>query len=473
VLTGSPGLVKRELDAIRLYREINHPCLIRILHAKQEEDTLFYVMPWCEGTLAQKKILPEELLPAAKDLADALKALHQKDLIHRDIKPDNIFLCSGKPVLGDIGLITQQRDASFAGSPGFLAPELLKGAAPSPYSDCYALAMSLYCILSGNPPERFPLYEGTLSPAAAVLMRTILAVCADHARIRTADEFLQNLHLPPKKRNHTAVIIAGLVTVTVLAAGAVFLPIASEIINEPSHPAHRQRLSPIELPTGKSKQTKKRQSQPDGTQNKEKLPDRMSVPPKRQSQPGAAQKKDRQPSADITHGSLGGKIVPLPDPDDLLNDDILQEKPFPRDRDSYEKIARVREAGEVCSALAELGPKIDWQYAELAFTDEELKKCWLDVERIWRVHLPEITAEITKRAVHKNERPVLVLHELQKQDPMLFFFSVTQQHWLQVKKAEISADEQTKKETEATLKKETRFYLKSRKSFIQNYFRLK
>ena len=98
-------------------------------------------------------------------------------------------------MLGDIGLITRGEHATFAGSPGFMVPGQ---STPDEYSDCYALAKSLYCALTGEKPDNFPFYPGTLSQSAAVIMRAALAVCSDRPKIRTAAELLLFLNKPGK-----------------------------------------------------------------------------------------------------------------------------------------------------------------------------------------------------------------------------------------------------------------------------------
>ena len=202
ILSVKNALAQRELTAIRLFQSIEHPNLIRIHHIGQTGNQVFYTMDKCECSLSQRKVSPEELVPIAQKLAGALAELHKHGLIHRDIKPDNILFRNGEIVLGDIGLITRGEHATFAGSPGFMAPDLALGkTVPNEYTDCYALTKSLYCALSGERPDSFPRYSGTLTPAASLIMCAALAVCSEKPKIRTAAELLRFLNQPPAPRN--------------------------------------------------------------------------------------------------------------------------------------------------------------------------------------------------------------------------------------------------------------------------------
>ena len=217
------SLAERELQAVKLYQKIEHPNLIRIHHVGQTGRQLFYTMDWCESPLTGRTIPPDELLPMAKKLTGALSELHKHGLIHRDIKPDNIFFRNGEIVLGDIGLVTRGENATFAGSPGFLAPALLKGqTAPNEYTDCYALAKTLYCALSGQGPGIFPYYDGELSEAASVILRAAIAICGDEPEIHDTAELMEFLNgqLPRAAHRSRKYLLPA-----VLAAAALLLAI--------------------------------------------------------------------------------------------------------------------------------------------------------------------------------------------------------------------------------------------------------
>ncbi|MCQ2352498.1 MAG: protein kinase [Victivallaceae bacterium] len=186
-LVGNAG--RREMHALELYRDLDHPNLLKIHHVGTTADFLYYTMDLADGKLAEQKLAAPALLEAAAKIADALSVLHGAGLLHRDIKPDNLLWRRGEPLLGDLGLLTTESQATFTGTAGFLSPRILNAALPpDETTDLYAFAKSFYCLLSGNPPRRYPRYQGEMSPEASRLLRMALFVCDGEKVLSTASE---------------------------------------------------------------------------------------------------------------------------------------------------------------------------------------------------------------------------------------------------------------------------------------------
>ncbi|HMP29317.1 MAG TPA: serine/threonine-protein kinase, partial [Saprospiraceae bacterium] len=102
----------------------------------------------------RKRLLPEEAVFIVKEIANALLYLKKKNLIHRDVKPENIMLCSDMSVkLADFGLaIAQGSKTNIAGTPNYIAPEMLLGEGYSYPLDMWALGCTFYTLLYRTPP---------------------------------------------------------------------------------------------------------------------------------------------------------------------------------------------------------------------------------------------------------------------------------------------------------------------------------
>lgn len=179
-------------EEARVLARFNHPDIVRVLDLFEEGGTAYMVMERLAGETLQDRLnregilAPSEAEALALRVAGALKLVHDAGLLHRDIKPDNIFLeASGRVVLIDFGAArsfeygkTVQHTRLV--TPGY-APMEQYGSAMQfgPYTDIYALGATFYHALSGHMPPVAPdLLQGTPLPPlpAAVPARLRQAV---------------------------------------------------------------------------------------------------------------------------------------------------------------------------------------------------------------------------------------------------------------------------------------------------------
>ncbi len=129
----------------------------------ERRSALYYVQTWHEGqTLAQaleggRHFTVPELLAVAIKLSRGVGALHRRSIIHRDIKPGNVHLGQdGEVRILDLGVAESGLAAGMltarAGTPSFLAPELIAGSTASWQTDLYALGVTLYYALTRRYP---------------------------------------------------------------------------------------------------------------------------------------------------------------------------------------------------------------------------------------------------------------------------------------------------------------------------------
>ncbi len=152
-------------DEAKLVSRFNgNPNIISVYEFFYENNTTYFVMEYLDGTdlkhyIKEKggKISEEETLYIAQKVAEALMIVHSTDVLHRDISPDNIFLCSdGKVKLIDFGAARQvvgeaSKSLSVILKQGFAPLEQYqKRGKQGPWTDIYALGASLYYALTGE-----------------------------------------------------------------------------------------------------------------------------------------------------------------------------------------------------------------------------------------------------------------------------------------------------------------------------------
>ncbi|KAL4429689.1 hypothetical protein ABPG74_017098 [Tetrahymena malaccensis] len=142
-----------------------HPFIVRLNFAFQTQDKLFLILKYCPGgdlgehLQKEKRFSEDRVRNYLAEITLALEHLHKKDVIFRDLKPDNIVLDhEGHAMLTDFGLSKEgvldhsTGAKSFCGSVAYLAPEMLKRCGHGKAVDWYLLGVVMYELLVGIPP---------------------------------------------------------------------------------------------------------------------------------------------------------------------------------------------------------------------------------------------------------------------------------------------------------------------------------
>jgi len=163
-LAGKEGFQERFLRESRLAARLDHPAVVPIFDAREEDGELIVAMRLVEGGDLRKLIEQEGPLPAPRALAllgqvaDALDTAHAAGIVHRDVKPHNILVEQDRAFLTDFGLAKALEDsgvlsdASVVGTLEYMSPEQWQGRRVGPATDVYSLGCVLYEALTGIAP---------------------------------------------------------------------------------------------------------------------------------------------------------------------------------------------------------------------------------------------------------------------------------------------------------------------------------
>ncbi|MDX3093012.1 protein kinase [Streptomyces sp. ME19-03-3] len=151
----------REVSAAR---RIRGGCTARLVAADLEADRPWFATQYVPGPSLHDKVARDGMLTAAENasigaaLAEGLVAVHEAGVVHRDLKPSNILLSPKGPRIIDFGIAwstgasTLTHVGTAVGSPGFLAPEQVRGATVTPATDVFAFGATLAYAAMGDSP---------------------------------------------------------------------------------------------------------------------------------------------------------------------------------------------------------------------------------------------------------------------------------------------------------------------------------
>ena len=169
-------LRERTLREARVSAKLSHPGLVTVHDVIEADGTPWIVMELVaarslEQVLAEEGPLPpHQVAETGVMLLGALASAHAVGIVHRDVKPANVLITrDGRAVLTDFGIATLDGDPGLTqagmvmGTPGFCAPERIRGQAASPASDLWSLGATLYAAVEGHGP-----FDGLGSPMAVL-----------------------------------------------------------------------------------------------------------------------------------------------------------------------------------------------------------------------------------------------------------------------------------------------------------------
>jgi len=210
------------LMEIEILSLLDHPHIIRLIETFDEGDNFFIVTDLVEGgelfdrIVSKAHYTEKEARDLIKSLLETLDYMHKIGVVHRDLKPENLLLCSETDdsdiKIADFGFAKRVSDLlpkeTACGTPGYVAPEILRGDSYGAEVDIWSMGVICYVLLAGYPPfydedqkrlfkkikeGRYHFHEdywGNTSPNAINLIQMML--CVDQKKRWTAAQLLQH-----------------------------------------------------------------------------------------------------------------------------------------------------------------------------------------------------------------------------------------------------------------------------------------
>jgi serine/threonine protein kinase/Flp pilus assembly protein TadD len=183
----------RFLREIEIAAGLNHPHILTLIDSGSADGLLYYVMPFVEGESLRGRLgrvgrLPVgEAVEITRKVAGALAYAHSRGVVHRDVKPENVMLHEGEPMVTDFGIAkalsgteTLTQTGMSLGTPAYMSPEQASGEHEiDGRSDIYSLGCMLYEMLAGEPPFTGPTAQAIIVRRFTESVRPVRALRPD------------------------------------------------------------------------------------------------------------------------------------------------------------------------------------------------------------------------------------------------------------------------------------------------------
>lgn len=225
---------------VQVAAQLQHPHIVTLLSAGEDDDILFYTMPFIEGeslrhSLEKGPLSVREVVRILHDVVDALAYAHARGVIHRDIKPGNILKLGQHALVTDFGVakalnaampVSGITTAGMAiGTPAYMAPEQLAGDPAADHRlDIYAVGLLAYELLTGESPFTGPSPQATMAAQLTRDPEPLYQICPDVPPPLSAI-IMQCLAKEPDKRPPTAEALMSALDSITTSSGDVKTPV--------------------------------------------------------------------------------------------------------------------------------------------------------------------------------------------------------------------------------------------------------
>src|SRR5512132_792506 len=228
-LAGNPELVRRFEQEARLAGSLNHPNLVAVYDVGLHEGAPYFITELLRGEslrhrLSRGRVPLDSALDWGAQLAQGLAAAHARGIVHRDVKPENVFLTSdGHVKLLDFGIAKlaegmraegphgildetvtptggETQTGQILGTPAYMSPEQVRGEKVDARTDIFSLGAVLYELVSGQRP--FP--GGSLVESGHAILHDDPAPLPDEVPMAVAQVVRRCLEKEPGRRHQSA-----------------------------------------------------------------------------------------------------------------------------------------------------------------------------------------------------------------------------------------------------------------------------